>query len=57
MKALNVIYHLARADFLDRTRRYSYLIMLGAVVFLGYQAGVGHINVQVGNYRGEYNSA
>jgi hypothetical protein len=57
MNALNVIYHLARADFLDRTRRYSFLIMLGAVVFLGYQAGVGNINVQVGNYRGEYNSA
>ena len=57
MNALNVIYHLARADFLDRTRRYSFLIMLGAVVLLGYQAGVGNINVQVGNYRGEYNSA
>lgn len=57
MNALNVIYHLARADFLDRTRRYSFLIMLGAVVFLGYQAGVGNINVQVGNFRGEYNSA
>jgi len=57
MNTLNVIYHLARADFLERVRRYSFLIMLGAVVFLGYQAGVGNINVQVGTYRGEFNSA
>ena len=57
MNQVRVIYHLARADFLERVRRYSFLIMLGAVVFLGYQAGVGNINVQVGTYRGEYNSA
>jgi len=52
-----VIFHLARADFLERVRRYSFLIMLGAVTFLGYQAAIGNINVQVGNYRGEFNSA
>jgi hypothetical protein len=57
MNQTRVIYHLARADFLERVRRYSYLIMLGAVVFLGYQAAVGNIRVQVGEYRGEYNSA
>ena len=57
MNQVRVIYHLARADFLERVRRYSFLIMLGVVVFLGYQAGVGNINVQVGTYRGEFNSA
>jgi len=57
MNHARVIYHLARADFLERVRRYSFLIMLGAVVFLGYQAAIGNINVQVGNYRGEFNSA
>ena len=31
--------------------------MLGAVVFLGYQAAVGNISVQLGDYRGEFNSA
>ena len=31
--------------------------MLGLVVFTGYQAAIGTINVQVGNYRGAYNSA
>jgi len=57
MNQVRVIYHLARADFLERVRRYSFLIMLGAVTFLGYQAAIGNINVQVGNYRGEFNSA
>jgi hypothetical protein len=57
MSALMIIYHLARADFLERVRRYSFLVMLGAVVFLGYQAAIGHFTVQLGEYRGEFNSA
>ena len=57
MKSLAVIYHLARADFLERVRRYSFLIMLGAVLFLGYQAAVGNVTLQLGDYRGEFNSA
>ena len=57
MNAARTVYHIARADFLERVRRYSFLVMLGAVVFLGYQAAIGNINVQLGNYRGEFNSA
>jgi len=57
MNQVHVVYHLARADFLERVRRYSFLIMLGLVVFLGYQAAIGNIYVQVGEYRGEFNSA
>ena len=57
MNRARIIYHLARADFLERVRRYSFLVMLGAVVFLGYQAAVGNIGVQLGDYRGEFNSA
>lgn len=57
MNQARIIYHLARADFLERVRRYSFLVMLGAVVFLGYQAAVGNIGVQLGDYRGEFNSA
>jgi hypothetical protein len=52
-----ILYHLARADFLERVRRYSFLITLGAVVFLGYQAAVGNIYIRFGGYRGEFNSA
>ena len=57
MNQARVIYHLARADFLERVRRYSFLIMLGAVVFLGYQTGIGNVALELGQYRGEYNSA
>jgi hypothetical protein len=57
MNQVHVIYHLARADFLERVRRYSFLIMLGLVIFLGYQAAIGNVYVQMGTYRGEFNSA
>ena len=57
MNQARIIYHIARADFLERVRRYSFLVMLGAVVFLGYQAAAGNIKVQLGSYRGEFNSA
>lgn len=57
MKSLRVIYHLARADFLERVRRYSFLVVLGLVVLLGYQTAVGNVRLQLGHYRGEFNSA
>jgi hypothetical protein len=57
MNSARVIYHLARADFLERVRRYSFLMMLGLVVFLGYQTGIGNVSLELGQYRGEYNSA
>jgi hypothetical protein len=57
MKTARVIYHLARADFLERVRRYSFLVMLGLVVLLGYQTAIGNVRLQLGVYRGEFNSA
>lgn len=57
MNSARVIYHLARADFLERVRRYSFLVMLGAVVFLGYQTVIGNLTLSLGQYRGEFNSA
>jgi hypothetical protein len=57
MNQTRIIYHIARADFLERVRRYSFLVMLGAVVFLGYQAAIGNFTIQLGDYRGEFNSA
>ncbi|RPI93414.1 MAG: hypothetical protein EHM40_09865, partial [Chloroflexi bacterium] len=57
MSAARVIYHLARADFLERLRRYSFLVMLGLVVLLGYQTAVGNVRLQLGQYRGDFNSA
>jgi hypothetical protein len=58
MNTLRVLYHLARADFLERLRRYSFLIMLGLVLFLGYSIASGQLVLVVGEYyRGELNSA
>ena len=57
MSAGRVIYHLARADFLERVRRYSFLVMLGLVALLGYQTAIGNMRLQLGQYRGEFNSA
>jgi hypothetical protein len=57
VKTLRVLYHMARADFLERTRRYSFLIMLGLVVWLGYLSASGTLALSVPpNYVGEINS-
>jgi hypothetical protein len=57
MKSARIIYHLARADFLERVRRYSFLVMLGLAVLLGYQTAIGNVRLLLGDYRGEFNSA
>jgi hypothetical protein len=57
MSATRAVFHLARADFLERVRRYSFLLMLGLVTFLGYQVGIGNLPLELGRYRGVYNSA
>jgi hypothetical protein len=57
MSSARVIYHLARADFLERVRRYSFLIMLGLAAFLAYQVAIGNMTLHLGKYRGEFNSA
>jgi hypothetical protein len=58
MKTINILYHLARADFLERTRRYSFFIMLGLVMWLGYTAASGQMIMRIfPDYTGEPNSA
>jgi ABC-type transport system involved in multi-copper enzyme maturation permease subunit len=57
MRSAHMIYHLARADFLERVRRYSFIVMLGLVILLGYQTAIGNVRLQLGQYRGEFNSA
>jgi hypothetical protein len=57
MRALRVVYAMARADFLERVRRYSYLITLLFAVYLGYAAGTGRISLRLDHYRGLYTSA
>jgi hypothetical protein len=52
-----VLYHLVRADFLERVRRYSFLLTLAFAVYLGYAAFAGKIMLRLDDYRGIYNSA
>ncbi len=52
-----VLYHLVRADFLERVRRYSFLVTLALTVYLAYCCVTGKIVVRLDEYRGVYNSA
>jgi hypothetical protein len=52
-----VILAIARADFLERVRRYSFLFILGFALYLGYLAIRGNLALQVGHQRGISNSA
>lgn len=58
---LRVLWALIGADFLERTRRYSFLITLGVMVYIGYAAvppvEANALTVDLGNIRGIYNSA
>jgi len=54
---MNALFHMARADFLERSRRYSFLITLVATLFLAYQVHVGGVVVRLDPYRGVLNSA
>ncbi len=51
------LYHIARADFLERVRRYSFLVTLAFTLYAAFEANRGNIVVNLGHYRGVYNSA
>jgi ABC-type transport system involved in multi-copper enzyme maturation permease subunit len=59
--AARAVYHIARADLLERIRRYSFLVVLGSAVLAGIlsmpKADAGYRVLQVGSQRGIYNSA
>ena len=58
MKTIRILYHLARADFLERTRRYSFLVMLGLVLWLSYILASGQFRITIQpHYLGVINSA
>jgi hypothetical protein len=57
MNTVRVLYHLARADFLERVRRYSFLLTLVGAVYLGYAVIVGDFTLSFAQYRGVNNSA
>lgn len=57
MSTSRVVLAAARADFLERVRRYSFLFTLGLALYFGYMAAVGRLTLRVGDSRGIYNSA
>jgi hypothetical protein len=61
MKTIYPIFHLAKADFFERIRQYSFLLVLATIVLIGYlfvpPVGAGYRVLQVGTQRGIYNSA
>jgi hypothetical protein len=57
MSTPRAIWAIARADFLERVRRYSFLVTLLFAVYLGYAAATGRISLRLGYYRGLYTSA
>jgi hypothetical protein len=52
-----ILYHLARADFLERVRRYSFLLTMGISIYLGYAAASGQLIMRANDSRGVFNSA
>ncbi|HEX5716919.1 MAG TPA: hypothetical protein VF179_12220 [Thermoanaerobaculia bacterium] len=57
MSNLRVLWHLIRADFLERVRRYGFLMTLLLAAGLGYLVSVGGIKLWIGTARGVYDSA
>jgi hypothetical protein len=55
--ALRSIYAVARADFLERVRRYSFFLTVLFAVLLGYAAATGKLSIHLDDYRGVYTSA
>ena len=60
MKTLRALYHLARADFLQRTRSYGFLVTLGVTLYVSYffipPNHSSYATMQIDGHRGLYNS-
>ncbi len=62
MKTARVVYHLMRADFLERVRSYGFLGMLLFTIFVTYlfipaPESIQIAGLELGGYRSIYNSA
>ncbi|MFB9331124.1 ABC transporter permease [Paenibacillus aurantiacus] len=61
MTSLRRVSHMMKADFLERTRRYSFLITVVLSIFIAYKFipanGDGYATLSLNGVRGVYNSA
>lgn len=61
MNHSRILFHMTKADFLERTRRYSFLITVLAAIFIVYKfvpsGADGYLTLSLHDVRGVYNSA
>ncbi len=57
MSAVHAIAGIARADLLERLRRRSTLVLLASTLLCGWWVHTGALGVEVGGWRGVYDSA
>jgi hypothetical protein len=57
MNRSRILYHMVRADFLERVRRYSFLLTMGFAIYLGYAVYARQVTLRLDDYRGVDNSA
>ena len=57
MRGMRTLAALMKADILERTRRYSFLVTIAAALYLAYLVNDGTINVHLGNCKPVLNSA
>jgi hypothetical protein len=61
LRTLSTIYHITRADFLERLRRYGTLVTIGLAVCFTYlilpEETASYLSFNIGHARGVYNSA
>lgn len=61
MRTLRLLYHMARADFLERARRPAFLFTLAVAIYAAHgflpPDGSAYVTMQIGGWRGLYNSA
>ena len=57
MIKLRAIFAIARADFLERVRRYAFLVTLAATAWVGWLVVQGQVTLRLGRYAGVVNGA
>jgi hypothetical protein len=57
MSGSRVLFQMARADFIERVRRYSFLLTMVFSVYFGYAIYAGQVTLQLNRYQGVANSA
>jgi hypothetical protein len=55
VSAVRALLAIARADFLERVRRYSFLVTLAATAWVGWLVVQGHVTLRIGSYTGIVN--